>query len=297
MILRDILLLLQYNMKFTYDYLWRTLARVYDDAEAKSIVKLLLEKRFGLSQTDVYCGKVELLEEEKDVVLDEMMVRLMEYEPVQYVLENAEFCGHDFFVQQGVLIPRPETAELVGHIIKEVNGSLVLDDCVSILDIGTGSGCIAISLDKKLPDAEVEAWDISEEALAIARKNNDALEARVRFLQRDVLADDWEKIPSFDVIVSNPPYVTETEKNEMDANVLDWEPGLALFVPDEDPLRFYNRIARLGSELLLPGGKLYFEINQAYGRETAHILEMNQYRDVRVIKDIFGKDRIVTANR
>ena len=119
----------------------------------------------------------------------------------------------------------------------------------------------------------------------------------VRFLQRDVLSDDWEKVPSFDVIVSNPPYVTETEKNEMDANVLDWEPGLALFVPDEDPLRFYNRIACLGSELLLPGGKLYFEINQAYGRETAHILEMNQYRDVRVIKDIFGKDRIVTANR
>ena len=166
-----------------------------------------------------------------------------------------------------------------------------------LLDIGTGSGCIAISLDKKLPDAEVEAWDISGEALAIARKNNEALEARVRFLQRDVLADDWGKIPSFDVIVSNPPYVTETEKNEMDANVLDWEPGLALFVPDEDPLRFYNRIARLGSELLLPGGKLYFEINQAYGRETAHMLEMNQYRDVRVIKDIFGKDRIVTANR
>ncbi len=166
-----------------------------------------------------------------------------------------------------------------------------------LLDIGTGSGCIAISLDKKLPDAEVEAWDISGEALAIAHENNDALEARVRFLQRDVLADDWEKIPSFDVIVSNPPYVTETEKKEMDANVLDWEPGLALFVPDEDPLRFYNRIARLGSELLLPGGKLYFEINQAYGRETAHMLEMNQYRDVRVIKDIFGKDRIVTANR
>ena len=123
------------------------------------------------------------------------------------------------------------------------------------------------------------------------------MEARVRFLQRDVLADDWEKIPSFDVIVSNPPYVTEMEKNEMDANVLEWEPGLALFVPDEDPLRFYNRIVRLGSELLLPGGKLYFEINQVYGQETAHILEMNQYRDVRVIKDIFGKDRIVTANR
>ena len=221
----------------------------------------------------------------------DLVRRHLEGEPVAYLIGEWEFYGLPLDISRDVLIPRPETAELVELIVEENPNARRL------LDIGTGSGCIAISLDKKLPDAEVEAWDISEEALAIARKNNDALEARVRFLQRDVLADDWEKIPSFDVIVSNPPYVTETEKNEMDANVLDWEPGLALFVPDEDPLRFYNRIARLGSELLLPGGKLYFEINQAYGRETAHILEMNQYRDVRVIRDIFGKDRIVTANR
>ena len=221
----------------------------------------------------------------------DLVRRHLEGEPVAYLIGEWEFYGLPLDISRDVLIPRPETAELVELIVEENPNARRL------LDIGTGSGCIAISLDKKLLDAEVEAWDISEEALAIARKNNDALEARVRFLQRDVLADDWEKIPSFDVIVSNPPYVTETEKNEMDANVLDWEPGLALFVPDEDPLRFYNRIARLGSELLLPGGKLYFEINQAYGRETAHILEMNQYRDVRVIKDIFGKDRIVTANR
>ena len=143
----------------------------------------------------------------------------------------------------------------------------------------------------------MEAWDISEEALAIARTNNEELEARVLFRQRDVLSDDWEKSPSFDVIVSNPPYVTEAEKDEMEANVLDWEPALALFVPNDDPLRFYRRIATLGRELLLPEGKLYFEINRAFGREIAYMLEMNQYRDIRVIKDIFGKDRIVTANR
>ena len=190
-----------------------------------------------------------------------------------------------------MLIPRPETAELVDWVVRENTGTCRL------LDIGTGSGCIAISLDKKLPDAEVEAWDISEEALVIAQENNKALEAGVTFLKRDVMADDWDKTSSFDVIVSNPPYVTEVEKAEMDANVLDWEPGLALFVPDDDPLRFYRRIAEVGRELLLPGGRLYFEINQAYGRETAHMLEMNQYHDVRVIKDIFGKDRIVTANR
>ena len=133
--------------------------------------------------------------------------------------------------------------------------------------------------------------------MAIARENNKELAADVTFLQRDVLSDDWKKAPSFDVIVSNPPYVTEAEKKDMDANVLDWEPELALFVLDDDPLRFYRRIADLGRELLLPDGKLYFEINQAYGRETAHILEMNQYHDVRVIRDIFGKERIVTANR
>ena len=150
---------------------------------------------------------------------------------------------------------------------------------------------------QKLQNADVEAWDISEEALAIARTNNEELESRVLFRQRDVLSDDWEKTPSFDVIVSNPPYVTEAEKDEMEANVLDWEPALALFVPDDDPLRFYHRIAALGRELLLPEGKLYFEINRAFGREIAYMLEMNQYRGVRVIKDIFGKDRIVTANR
>ncbi|MZJ34153.1 HemK family protein methyltransferase, partial [Collinsella sp. BIOML-A1] len=189
------------------------------------------------------------------------------------------------------LIPRPETAELVELIVKENPGARHL------LDIGTGSGCIAISLDQNLPDAEVEAWDVSEEALAIASENNKELDARVMFRRRDVLSDELGATSCYDVIVSNPPYITEAEKQDMEANVLDWEPGLALFVPDDDPLRFYRRIARLGCDLLLPGGKLYFEINQAYGRETAHILEMNQYRDVRVIKDIFGKDRIVTANR
>src|SRR5699024_3056457 len=148
-----------------------------------------------------------------------------------------------------------------------------------------------------LPDAEVEAWDVSEEALAIARKNNSELNARVVFRRQDVMADGFDKSSRYDVIVSNPPYVTEAEKQGMEANVLDWEPGIALFVPDDDPLRFYRRIAGLGNDLLLPGGRLYFEINQAYGRETAHMLEMNQYCNVRVIKDIFGKDRIVTANR
>ena len=272
-------------------YIRQSLQESYPQEEIKALSMLICCDMLGLDALDIYMGKDIILSECKQRELENIIFRLQKNEPIQYIRGFAEFCGRNFKVASGVLIPRPETAELVELIVKENPNARHL------LDIGTGSGCIAISLDKKLPDVDVEAWDISEEALAIARKNNEDLEAGVRFLQRDVLSDDWEKVPSFDVIVGNPPYVTETEKNEMDANVLDWEPGLALFVPDEDPLRFYNRIACLGSDLLLPGGKLYFEINQAYGRETAHILEMNQYRDVRVIKDIFGKDRIVTANR
>ena len=245
----------------------------------------------GVDALDIYMGKDIILSACKQRELENIIFRLQKNEPIQYIRGYAEFCGRNFRVAPGVLIPRPETAELVDLIVKEN------PDACRLLDIGTGSGCIAISLDKNLPDAKVDAWDISEEALAIARKNNEELDAQVIFRRQDVFSADGMQGASYDIIVSNPPYVTETEKTEMEANVLDWEPGLALFVPDEDPLRFYRRIAELGRELLRPGGKLYFEINQAYGQDMIRMIEMNQYRDVRVIKDIFGKDRILTANR
>ena len=272
-------------------YIRQSLQEIYPPEEVKALSMLICCDMLGLDALDIYMGKDIILSECKQCELENIIFRLQKNEPIQYIRGFAEFDGRRFKVAPGVLIPRPETVELVELVARENT------DACRLLDIGTGSGCIAISLDKRLPDAKVEAWDISEEALAIAYTNNKELKAEVMFLQRDVLSDDWEKTPSFDVIVSNPPYVTEAEKNGMDANVLDWEPELALFVPDDDPLRFYRRIADLGRELLLPEGRLYFEINQAYGRETAHMLEMNQYRDVRVIKDIFGKDRIVTANR
>ena len=273
------------------NYIRQSLQDIYPPEEVKALTMLICCDMLCLDALDIYLGKDMILSECKERELENIIFRLQKNEPIQYIRGFAEFDGRRFKVAPGVLIPRPETMELVDLVARENANAYRL------LDIGTGSGCIAISLDKKLPDAEVEAWDISEDALAIARENNKELAADVTFLQRDVLSNDWGKTPSFDVIVSNPPYVTEAEKKEMDANVLDWEPELALFVPDDDPLRFYRRIADLGRELLLPGGKLYFEINQAYGRETAHILEMNQYHDVRVIRDIFGKDRIVTANR
>ena len=278
-------------MNLITNYIRQSLQDIYPPEEVKALTMLICCDMLCLDALDIYLGKDMILSECKERELENIIFRLQKNEPIQYIRGFAEFDGRRFKVAPGVLIPRPETVELVELVARE-NAS-----ARRLLDIGTGSGCIAISLDKKLPEAEVEAWDISEDALAIARENNKELAADVTFLQRDVLSDDWKKAPSFDVIVSNPPYVTEAEKKDMDANVLDWEPELALFVPDDDPLRFYRRIADLGRELLLPDGKLYFEINQAYGRETAHILEMNQYHDVRVIRDIFGKERIVTANR
>lgn len=278
-------------MNHITSYIRQSLKDIYPPEELKALSMLICCDMLGFDALDIYMGKDIILSECKQRELENIIFRLQKNEPIQYIRGFAEFCGRRFKVAPGVLIPRPETAELVELIVKEN------PDARHLLDIGTGSGCIAISLDKNIPNAEVEAWDVSEEALTIACANNEKLDARVKFRQIDVLSEEVERTPSYDVIVSNPPYVTEAEKQEMDANVLDWEPELALFVPNEDPLRFYRRIAMLGRELLMEGGNIYFEINQAYGRETTHILEMNQYHDVRVIRDIFGKERIVTAKR
>ena len=270
-------------------YIRQSLQDIYPPEEVKALSMLICCDMLGLDALDIYMGKDIILSECKQRELENIIFRLQKNEPIQYIRGFAEFCGRKFKVAPGVLIPRPETAELVELIVKENPGARHL------LDIGTGSGCIAISLDKKLPDAEVEAWDISEEALAIARKNNDALEARVRFLQRDVLADDWEKIPSFDVIVSNPPYVTLGEKAGMRPNVLKHEPHRALFVGDDDPLLFYRVIAERGRSLLAPGGALWFEINERFGDEVTALLGSLGYADVKLTADLFGKPRITEA--
>ena len=272
-------------------YIRQSLQDIYPPEEVRALSMLICCDILGVDALDIYMGKDIILSACKQRELENIIFRLQKNEPIQYIRGYAECGGRNFRVAPGVLIPRPETAELVSLIVKEN------PDARCLLDIGTGSGCIAISLSKSLPGARVDAWDISEEALAIARKNNEELDAQVTFCRQDVFSADGMQSGSYDIIVSNPPYVTETEKREMEANVLDWEPELALFVPDEDPLRFYRRIAELGRELLRPDGKLYFEINQAYGQDMIRMIEMNQYRDVRVIKDIFGKDRILTANR
>jgi release factor glutamine methyltransferase len=267
------------------------LTGIYSEAEIKSFTKIIFTEVFHLNMLDIYMGKDINLSANQLRELDEILARLQKYEPIQYIVGCETFFGLNFHVTPAVLIPRPETEELVSLIIKEN-----ADYPARILDIGTGSGCIAISLSKNLPLSKVSSWDVSEEALLVARKNNEALGASVSFNQVDIL-EYQPNGEAFDVIVSNPPYVTVSEKVDMEVNVLHWEPSLALFVPDNDPLLFYRKIAEIGLRLFTPNGKIYFEINQAFGKETAGLLLGLGYRNAEIVKDIFGKDRIVKAIR
>ena len=274
----------------TYEKLWNRLCTVYDSGEAKAIVRMVLDERFGLSAADVYCGKVTQLSSDEQAELKKIMLRLEQAEPVQYVLGWANFCNRQFSVAPGVLIPRPETEELCSWITKDVGNR----QQPAILDIGTGSGCIAISLALDIKGSAVSAWDISTDALLIAKENAARLGADINIMKQDAItppqdADRW------DVIVSNPPYICEKEKAEMERNVLDNEPAIALFVPDNDPLLFYRAIALYGTKALKPKGMLFFEINAAYAAETCNMLKQLGYVDVEARNDLFGKARMVRA--
>jgi release factor glutamine methyltransferase len=298
-----------------YETLWRRLASIYDTDEAKAIVRWMLDVRFGLSLTDIVCGKTDELNEEECAELEGMMQRLEKGEPVQYVMGVAEFCGRRFHVEPGVLIPRPETGELC-EIISEAR-EYQRDD--QILDIGTGSGCIAITLALELPCAKVIAWDISEKALSIAKKNAEALGAEVTFEQRDILqyrenSNIFLTIPEqdsptrslshlshlsskYDLIVSNPPYVCNREKATMERHVLEHEPHLALFVPNDDPLLFYRAITHFAKEALKPNGLLYFELNPLYACETEAMVCELGFSETEIKLDMFGKQRFLKAKK
>ena len=263
----------------------------YPDSEALSRAKMLLTEAFGFSTLELYGGKDKEISGNRLRDLHEMLSRLKKNEPIQYIIGTESFCGLTFEVNPNVLIPRPETQELVRWI--EADWKSV--PC-RILDIGTGSGCISISLAKFLGGAKVDSWDISEGALQVARRNCMKNGVEVLLRQQDVL----NAVPEgelYQVIVSNPPYICEKEKVDMDANVLDWEPETALFVPDADPLLFYRKIAELGISMLCEGGALYFEINRAYGEETLRMLEGLGYRQLELRKDDFGNDRMIKACR
>lgn len=278
-------------MNVTVSHIRSALQECYPPREAANLSRIVCCEMLGQSHIDYYLGKDMILSPKDEKELESILSRLCNFEPIQYVQGTARFLGRTFRVASGVLIPRPETEELVERMLEEVAPAS------RILDIGTGSGCIAVTLSKELPEAEVTAWDISGEALAIAGDNNRLLQTSVQFVQRDVLTYQPAEDEYFDVIVSNPPYVTETEKKDMEPNVLNWEPSGALFVPDSDPLRFYRRIGELGRSMLTVGGRLYFEINRAFGEAVASMLRKQGYTNVRIRKDISGNDRYVIAER
>lgn len=275
-----------------YTHITRSLSGLYPEGEAKALAKGILTEVFRFSALDLYAGKDRDFSEKEHRKLEDILARLRKFEPFQYITGETSFLGLPLYTAEGVLIPRPETAELAGWIVSDYGNRKGL----RVLDIGTGSGCIAIALARLLPQAEVEAWDISDAALALARRNAERNGTEVKCTRVDVLSHTLPEGYA-DICVSNPPYICEREKAGMERNVLDWEPGQALFVPDEDPLRFYRKIAEEMSKRLSPDGVLYYEINQAYGRETVALLESMGYHDVELRKDLSGNDRMVKARR
>lgn len=278
-------------MNVSVSHIRRALQESYSVQEAANLSRIVCCEMLGQTTIDYYLGKDIILSSKEMQKLNGILARLLNFEPIQYIQGTARFLERSYHVAPGVLIPRPETEELVEVMLREIPSD------ARILDIGTGSGCIAISLSKAFPNAKVTAWDVSEDALCIARRNNDDLQASVCFVKQDVLAWRWDGGQCYDVIVSNPPYITESEKQEMERNVLDWEPFSALFVPNNDPLLFYRRIGELGRMMLVDGGRLYFEINRAYGEATAMMLCGQGYTGIRILKDISGNDRFVIAER
>ena len=319
-----------------YNELWRRLAHIYGENEAKAIARLVYEVRYGLSFADLLMGREANVPQQE---LEDIAQRLERQEPVQYVLGQADFCGRTFHVDEHVLIPRPETEELCRWIVEEVGSERPCDSeqlqktngALSILDIGTGSGCIAVTLAADIPQARVTAWDISEGALHVARGNARRHGVSIAFERVDVLSLEHpasgtqppspgtEHLTSgtqptspgsYHLIVSNPPYICNKERASMEANVLEHEPHEALFVPDDDPLLFYRAIARYALTALAPGGWLYFEINPLYADALCDMLRScaapppspaphcaARFCRVEARQDAYGRQRMIRAQR
>lgn len=276
------------KLKEAIEQLKNGLAGVVDPHEAQAMIRIICEDVFNYDPVDVALRQEsELPEFAQDKVAD-TIARLRRHEPLQYIVGSARFHGHRFKVTPAVLIPRPETEQLVDIIVDENTAS-----DLRVLDMGTGSGCIAISLARALKFAQVEALDVSRDALAVARENAATLKAKVRFFESDMLSP--QPSARYDIIVSNPPYICWSEREAMDRNVKDYEPGQALFVPDNDPLLFYKAIAPYAAQSLERGGRLYLEINQRFGNEVKRLLEDNGFDEVRIIEDSFGKVRFAAA--
>lgn len=275
-----------------YNKLWMCVAPLYDHPEPVAVAERVCSEMFGFDRfgmTLAPSAEVEGLDEE---MLATIIEKLSAGCPVQYVVGHTEFCDLRFAVREGVLIPRPETEELVRRVAEEVGHNT----SPRIMDIGTGSGAIAVSLAKMIEGAKVTAVDVSAEALAVARENAEANGAEVTFVEADIFTYQ-PTVGSLDVVVSNPPYIPLSEREQMGCNVVDYEPSQALFVPDHSPIVFYERIADVASEALMKGGRLYFEVHEKYASEVAEALVCRGFVEVQIISDFFSKPRIVSCRK
>ena len=272
------------------------LEKIYGSEEANAMIMILLEHYFGIDRVKIAMNPELRLSESELLTLHFAVKELLKNKPVQYILGETEFCGMRFFVDENVLIPRPETEELVNQL---VSCSVNHHPSFRIIDIGTGSGCIAISLAKLLKNSVVTAVDVSEKALKVAKKNAETNGVNVNFIKDDILNPQNPELidNQFDIIVSNPPYVCESEKNEMRANVLDYEPSSALFVSDNDPLIFYRKILEFAQKTLKPDGDIWFEINEKFGKEMKDLCFEMGFKNIEILKDFRERDRILRATR
>lgn len=273
------------------DFIKNELSHIYSQGEISTLTQLILEVKLNISVVESLTYKHNDLSDAQLNIINEIIERLKSKEPIQYILGETQFFELNFMVNEHVLIPRPETEELVEWIIEDVN-----EKSINLLDIGTGSGCIAISLAKKLPLAKIYGWDISPDALKVAKTNAIENNVEVKFEINDIL-NTYKTDKSFDVIVSNPPYITNSEKELMNSTVLDFEPHIALFVPDSSPLIFYERIADFALNSLNKGGTLYFEINQENAQKTSAMLLRKGFSEVELRKDLSGNDRMIKAKK
>jgi len=286
-----------------YLHLKNKLKEIYDYKEAANISDVVIEKIFHLKKVDRILNKHQIVNTAQENILNDYLQQLMNHKPVQYVLQEAWFAGMKFFVDENVLIPRPETEELVEWIVQDAGCKIqvagfekpIHNSPLTVLDIGTGSGCIAIALKKKL-HAEVYAIDVSEAALKIASFNAKNNNADINFLQADILQQPLNiQLPLFDIIVSNPPYIAQKESAEMDANVVRYEPHIALFVPNENPLLFYNAISNFALHHLKQNGKLFFEIHENSANKIVKLLQQKSFSSTEIKKDLQQKNRMVKA--
>lgn len=281
------------TIQTAFTYITGAISELYDEREAANIAHIIMEYLTGMSKLDRIVHKTKILSPDQNQRLKVAIEALQLHEPVQYITGSSWFYGMELLVNKNVLIPRPETEELVEWMVQDAAPRHRLH----LLDIGTGSGCIPLALKKSLPDAQVSAIDVSEGALEVARSNASRQRLELNFLLLDALDPaQLATLPEFDMIVSNPPYITQSEQKTMQELVWGFEPSLALFVPDNDALLFYRHISIMAKSKLLPGGALYFEINEALGKEVVALMEELGFKDITLKQDMFGKDRMVKGS-